>query len=177
MTKVRRYGIFGGRRPGEWCHHITCGVRSDGTSPARDFWEKLSQGEWEEDPLSPTIPDDEQVKDRDALRHKMRFLAEQGEPERATDVNLLQNGVWEFKHGNKRIAFADTDGQGGFKPKGKIQERSDSPDPDSPCWWFPEMDEHLRLLNAWPKVSQRADPEDIHTAETIAKEDREHDQQ
>lgn len=104
MTKVGRYGIFGGRRPDEWCHHITCGVRSDGTSPARDFWEKLSRGEWEEDPLSPTIPDDEQVKDRDALRHKMRFLAEQGEPERATDVNLLQNGVWEFKHGNKRIA-------------------------------------------------------------------------
>ena len=43
-------------------------------------------------------------------------------------------------------------------------------------WWFPELDEELRLLNAWPKLGQKAPPLDIELAVTIAREDVRHDE-
>lgn len=138
---------------------------------------QLREGAWEEDPASSSVPSDEQVEDHAKFLHKMSFLAEYGEPERRSDVNYLRGGVWEFKVADKRIAFYDTDGCGNWTPKGKIVDIKDSPAPDSPCWWFPEMDVQLRLLNAWPKVGQRAEPEDIDTAEAIAGEDVSHDGQ
>jgi hypothetical protein len=138
---------------------------------------RLRDGAWEEDPAFTSVPSDEQVEDYAKFIHKMSFLAANGEPERKGDVNYLRDGVWEFKVADKRIAFYDTDGHGNWTPKGKILDIRDSPDPSSPCWWFPEMDIHLRLLNAWPKVSQRAEPADMDAAVAIAREDVSHDGQ
>lgn len=177
MTKVNRHVIFGGRKPRDWMHHVACAVAADGeTSPAERFLKDLSEGVWEDDPDARELPDDEQMTDHQILRATMRELAENGVPERASQVNYLEHGVWEFKVGVKRLAFVDTDGKGGFIPKPKIRDRSESDYPDDDLWWFPVLDEHIRLLNAWGKRSQKADPVDIEKARTLGEEDRKHDE-
>lgn len=172
LTKVERLEIIERQ---EW-HRVSCAVRSDGTSPAAEFMGLLKSGMWEEDPDFTSAPDDEQVGDYYKLLHKMRFVAQHGEPERRSDINYLDGGVWEFKVAAKRIAFYDTDGHGVWVPKGRVQDRRDAEYPDSDWWWFPTLDEELRLLNAWPKVGQKADLSDIEEAEAIAGEDVSHDE-
>lgn len=81
-----------------------------------------------------------------------------------------------FKVASKRIAFYDTDGRGGWTPKPKILDIKDAVE-GATIWWFPELDEELRLLNAWPKLTQKARQIDIAEAVTIAKEDVKHDEQ
>ena len=171
MTKVNRVGMV------EWqgFHLVDCALREDLTSPAAEFLEHLRQGIWEEDPDSTSIPDDEQVTDYYKLLHKMRYVASHGEPERQGDVNYLRSGIWEFKVARKRIAFYDTDGQGNWTPKGKVDDARDAVE-GANIWWFPELDEELRLLNAWPKLGQKAPPLDIELAVTIAREDVRHDE-
>lgn len=170
MTKVSRSGIV----VGAW-HSVQCAIRRDGTSPAREFLTELKQGAWDADPELEEVPFDEQIDDYDALLNKMQYVARNGEPERSGDVNYLHSGIWEFKAGNKRLAFFDTDGQGNWERKAKVQDKADSVDPNSPCWWFPEMDEYLRLLNPWPKTGQKAPQDAIDLAITIACEDVNHD--
>lgn len=175
LTKVARAVIV------EWkdqesYHQVECAAREDLTSPADEFLNMLREGTWEDDPDLAQIPDDEQVNDYYQLIHKMTFVADYGEPERGSDVNYLDSGIWEFKVGVKRLAFYDTDGQGNWVPKKKILDIKEAV-PGAKIWWFPEMDGYLRLLNYWGKVSPKADPADIDEAITIAGEDVKHDEQ
>lgn|GEM_PF-2329485 len=171
LTKVERVGIV------RWqgFHLVECAVREDSSSPAAEFLDHLRQGMWEDDPDSSSLPDDEQVADYYKLLHKMAFLAAHGEPERRGDVNYLHSGIWEFKVARKRLAFYDTDGKGNWSPKGKVEDAKDAED-GATHWWFPAMDKEIRLLNAWPKLGQKAEPSDIELAVTIAREDVRHDE-
>ena len=171
LTKVKRVAIV------EWqgFHQVDCALRGDGTSPAAEFLEQLRQGTWEDDPDSSAIPDDEQVTDHFKLLHKMQYVASHGEPERQGDVNYLHFGIWEFKVARKRIAFYDTDGRGNWTPKGKVADIRDAVE-GANIWWFPALDEELRLLNAWPKLEEKAPPSEIELAVTIAREDVRHDE-
>ena len=153
-------------------------MRADLTSPARDFLDHIKEGTWADDPESAEIPDDEQVKDYYALVHKIRYLGQHGEPERRGDVNYLRRGIWEFKHGSKRIAFYITDGRGREVLRGPVQEIGESPSPMSSAWWFPEPapdEDIVRLANAWPKLGQKTEEIDMVEADTIREEDLEHD--
>lgn len=174
MTKVVRTVIVEPPLGRGWWHRVDCAVRSDGSSPAQVFLQQLKEGVWEGDPDSEQVPDDEQVHDYYKLLHKIRYVAEHGEPERAGDVNYLRDGIWEFKVAAKRVAFADTDGRGVFTPKGKVRSRAEAAHPDG-MWWFPELEEDLRLLNAWPKLGQKALESDMTEAATIRREDVAHD--
>lgn len=152
-------------------HFVECAVREDGTTPAREFLSALKRGAWKDEPGLGEVPFDEQIDDYHALLNKMQYVARNGEPERKADVNYLHSGIWEFKAGNKRLAFYDTDGMGNWEPKTKVGDKNNSPDPSSPCWWFPSMDSYLRVLNPWLKTSEKAPPEAIDLAVTIAHED------
>jgi hypothetical protein len=160
--------------PAFW-YSVECAVRTDGSSPARQFLDQLKEGMWADDPDSKQIPDDEQIKDYHRRINVIRFVALNGEPERKHDVEYLRDGVWEFKVASKRLAFYDTDGSGEFAPKPKIQDIANSPSPASTAWWFPQLDRVLRLANAWPKVGQKADQLDIDQAIQIRKEDLQRD--
>lgn len=170
LTKVTSRAIV------EWqeFHRVDCAVREDLSSAASEFLDLLRQGMWEGDPDVTDVPDDEQVRDYDKLLHKIRFLASHGEPERQGDVNYLHSGIWEFKVARKRLAFYDTDGRGTWTPKGKVRDIDDAVEGAS-IWWFPQLDEEIRLLNAWPKLGEKARQQDIGEAVTIAGEDVQHD--
>lgn len=160
----------------QWWYAVECAVRADGSSPARDFLDLVQKGMWADDPDSESLPDDEQIKDYSRLITVMRHVGKTGEPGRARDVNYLRDGIWEFKVASKRIAFYVTDGKGSLEIRGKIRDRSDSPSPESLAWWFPSFEGTvIRLLNAWPKVDEAADPLDIDEAIEIREEDLGHD--
>lgn len=171
MTKVERVAIVERRE----LHQVDCALREDLSSPAAEFLNQLRRGVWEDDPDVSEVPDDEQVRDHDKLLHKMQFVATHGEPERRGDVNYLHSGVWEFKVAAKRLAFYDTDGDGNWTPKGKVAHIDDAVE-GAHIWWFPELDEEIRLLNAWPKTGEKARQLDIDEAVTIAGEDVRHDE-
>jgi len=156
-------------------YEVECAVRSDGSSPARQFLDELKKGMWSDDPDSDEIPDDEQIKDYHRLIHVIRYVAAEGEPERARDVEYLRDGIWEFKVARKRLAFYDTDGEGSFVPKPKVRRRDESPSPASPTWWFPTFDRVLRLANAWPKLGAKAEEVDMNEARDVREEDVSHD--
>jgi hypothetical protein len=170
LSKVTRSCIV----KGEW-YSIECAVRADGSSPAREFLDLLAAGMWESDPDVDKLPDDEQVRDYSRLIDVMLHVAKHGEPRRSGDVQYLHHGIWEFKVFNKRLAFYDTDGVGGYTEKPRIRDIAASPNPDTDHWWFPEMDYTLRLANSWPKTGELADPLDIEEARLIREEDLRYD--
>ena len=96
-------------------------------------------------------------------------------PRSGGNLNYLHFGIWEFKVARKRIAFYDTDGRGNWTPKGKVADIRDAVE-GANIWWFPALDEELRLLNAWPKLEEKAPPSEIELAVTIAREDVRHDE-
>ncbi len=154
---------------------MRCAVRSDGSSPAHTFLELLKSGRWEEDPDSEQIPDDEQVKDHHWFIEAIRCFADEGEPPYRHAINDLQDGVWEFKKGRKRLSFFDTDGEGGYTPKLRIRDYHDADVPDSEHWDVPNFDENLRLGHAFPKLGQKTRSEDLTACADIREEDLSHD--
>lgn len=155
-------------------YQVEYAVAADGSEPARDFLSALKQGALPYDPLTNEIPDEEQITDYHRLIDLIRTVARDGEPARRAALNYLEDGIWEFKHGNKRIAFFDTDETNVLRPQGKCS-RAASPNPDSPdYWWFPELGPILRLTNGWIKTDELANPSDIALAKRIRKEDLNH---
>lgn len=165
MTKLVRRQIV----VGEW-YSVEYAVRADGSEPARDFLQALKGGVLPDDPLTTDIPDEEQITDYDRLVEVMREVARAGEPTRNNQLNYLEEGLWEFKHGNKRIAFFDTDEAGGHTPQGKCS-MADSPAPESSYWWLPTLAPVLRVTNGWIKTDDLAPPADMALAKQIRLED------
>jgi hypothetical protein len=159
---------------GDYCI-VECAIREDGvTSPAAAFLDQLAEGVWVEDPDLSGLPDDAQIGDHDKLLVWCQILADDGVPPYTHAVNYLENGIWEFKIGAKRLSFYDTPGDGTYEAKHKIRDRDDAKNDDQ-FWWFPEFDPDVRLGHAFPKLQQRTRPEDLRASFQVREEDLRHD--
>lgn len=176
MTIVRRC-VWRWEEDDDWHEAIECAVREDGTSPADDFLSQLAAGTWLDDPDHVPPQDDEQIFDAARLFVKIRFLGKHGQPLSSTAVNGLHSGIWEFKHGRRRLTYWDTPGNGGFVPKDRLTDSAQrtTPTPPDGYWWYPDMDGLLRLGCAWPKTGAVAPPAGIEAAIRIRQEDCDHD--
>jgi hypothetical protein len=176
MANVRRC-IWEWESEEDWHEAIECAVRADGTSPASDFLDELLAGAWVDDPDHVPPADDEQIHDYAKLFAKIEYVGRHGQPDTATSVNHLQEGIWEFKHNTRRLSYWDTDGNGNFTPKPRYGSANERPDPipAGGYWWYPEMDTVLRLGCPWPKTGTYAPPQKIAEALDIRTEDCSHD--
>jgi hypothetical protein len=156
-------------------YRVECAVCADGSSPASDFLDQLAQGMWAPDPQAAELPSDAQLKDSDVLLEFCQQLAEDGVPPYRTAVNDLDDGIWEFKRGAKRLSFYDTPGDGTFTPKYRIIDLKDSDHVDEDTWWFPDFDEFIRLGHAFAKSGNYTTAHDIAETKRIRREDLEHD--
>lgn len=154
-------------------HLVDCAVREDRAEPAGVFLDALRTGTW-------ALPDesaplDEQISDYHWFLNAIRHWANTGEPVYRGAVNALEDGVWEFRHGNKRLTFFDTDGKGGYTARLQIRSHADSDAPDSEHWHIPYFDEEIRLGHAFTKVSQKTLARDLLASRNTREEDLAHD--
>lgn len=156
-------------------HEVYCAVRTDQSCPAGAFLDALGEGTWELDPDAKTFPSDEQIGDRDWFLTAILHWVNTGEPLYKHAVESLDDGIWEFKRGRKRLSFYDTDGDGGFEPKFKILD-SKVGVPNSDYWYIPFFDEDIRLGHAFPKVSQKTPIYDLDECAEVRREDLRHDE-
>ena len=156
-------------------HDIEYAVRTDSTMPAKEFLQALKAGIWEQDPDATSLPSDAQISDYHKFLDACKQLATDGYPTHARQVNALNDGVWEFKQGSKRLSWYDTDGRGGYAPKVRYHDASESPYPDDIYWWFPDFDLVIRLGHAFPKIGARTESLDIDETLAVRKEDLSHD--
>jgi hypothetical protein len=165
---VERRGIARGE-----LHYVECAIRENGSCPAGQFLDALKSGSWNHN--DEAGPSDEQIDDYhwflDAIRHWTRT----GEPKYKDAVKALKDGVWEFRHGDKRLTFYDTDGRGGYIAKHPILEHTKADAPDSQYWQIPNFGELIRLGHAFSKVSQKTLDRDLDEALRIREEDLAHD--
>lgn len=158
------------------CHDVHCAVEADGeTMPASEFLDALAGGVWEPDPDGgEERPDDEQIRDHAVLLHMVQVLADEGIPVHQRAVNDLDDGIWEFKRGAKRLTFFDTPGDGSFDPKLRVETNTAE---DDEFWWFPYFDRYIRLGHAFPKTGQKAELHDLASSQRVREEDLAHDQE
>ncbi|MBF7732542.1 MULTISPECIES: hypothetical protein [Rhodococcus] len=156
-------------------HEVRCALRSDWSCPAGEFLDLLKNGMWEPDPDAEKLPDDEQIRDRDWFLAAIKYWANEGEPIYSRAVNDLNDGVWEFKRGGKRLSFFDTDGIGGFEMKLRIENHAEAEFPDSEHWRIPGFDEQIRLGHAFPKLGGLTSAEDLGDSDVVREEDLAHD--
>jgi hypothetical protein len=154
---------------------VECAVCSDGSSPASNFLDQLAQGLWAPDPDAADLPSDAQLKDSDVLLEFCQQLADSGVPPFRTAVNDLDDGIWEFKRGAKRLSFYDTPGDGTYTPKNRIENFRDSEHTDEPTWWFPDFDDYIRLGHAFAKEAERTTEYDLLETKRVREEDLQHD--
>jgi hypothetical protein len=158
-------------------HAVEFAVRADGSCPAGEFMQKLKAGTLEGDSENDgDLPSDAQVSDYHKFLAACLHLARYGEPKNRTQVNDLDDGVWEFKSAKKRVSWYDTDGEGGYTPKLRIRDRRMSPFEESDFWWFPDFDWTIRLGHSFVKHTPRTDPSDLALSQQIRDEDVAHDQ-
>lgn len=151
-------------------HDVDCALRSDGSDPAGDFLDALKKGNW-----NTSEPPDEQVGDYSWFLNAIRHWANTGEPVYRNAVKALDDGIWEFRHGNKRLTFYDTTGNGGYTAKRPIHDHADADAPDSPHWQIPNFDPLVRAGHAFTKRSQKTPASDLAAAADVRKEDLGHD--
>lgn len=154
-------------------HQVDCAVRADGHSPAGQFLDALRDRTWERTETSEPL--DEQIDDYHWFLNAIRHWANTGEPVYRDAVKALEDGVWEFRHGDKRLTFYDTDGSGGYVPKLPIQHHADAEAPDSEFWQIPYFDRLIRLGHAFTEVSQKTLKHDLEESWKVREEDLEHD--
>ena len=154
---------------------IECAVRADLSVPAKDFLDAFGEGIWAADPHADSLPDDAQVKHYDKLLAWFQLLADEGVPPYKDAINDLDEGIWEFKIGSARLSYYDTDGLGGYVPKYRIWNRDESPFSDNEFWWYPELDDQLRLGHYFPKEAQEAGALNVSECELVRDEDLNHD--
>ena len=176
MTEVDRLILVRGEEG--WYHAtISCALREDGSSPAREVMNAMELGEWAADPYFDGPPDREQIHDHAKLLAELEYLAEIGEPSGLGKVNYLHRGVWEVKAWFRRLAYFDTPGDGTYTEKPKIKDIRDLPEEqaDRDYWWYPEMDLHLRVTHLFMKDGEKAPDGAIDEACEIREEDVAHD--
>ncbi len=154
-------------------HHVDCAVREDGSAPAGVFLDALKKGVWDQNEESEPL--DEQISDYHWFLNAIRHWANTGEPVYRDAVKALEDGVWEFRHGNKRLTFFDTDGKGGYTAKLQISSHADAEAPDSEYWNIPYFDHLIRIGHAFTKVSQKTLIRDLRESHKTREEDLVHD--
>lgn len=165
---VERRAIVRGR-----LHDVDCAVREDGHAPAGQFLDALKKGAWGRDAHSG--PRDEQISDNHWFLNAIRHWASTGEPVYRHAVKELEDGVWEFRHGDKRLTFSDTDGAGGYTPKRETRSHAEAEVPDSEHWNIPYFDQLIRIGHAFTKVSQKTLKHDLLESRNTREEDLAHD--
>lgn len=120
---------------------------------------------------------DERVSDYDWFMRAIKYFATEGEPQYKRAINYLRAGIWEFKHGKKRLTFYDTSGGGRFRPKAEIVDHRDAEEPNSEHWNVPYFDPELRLGHWFLKDGPTTRVEELETAEKVRDEDLAHDKE
>ncbi len=156
-------------------HQVDCAGREDGSSPAGLFLDALKIGAW--DQAEADGPMDEQIGDYHWFLNAIRHWANTGEPVYPHAAKALQDGVWEFRHDDKRLTFYDTDGTGGYTAKLPIDDYADAEAPESQFWQIPYFDPLIRLGHAFTKSSQKTSSKDIVASKEVRTEDLAHDRE
>lgn len=154
-------------------HQVDCAVRGDGRVPAGQFLDALKEGAWDQHKESGAP--DEQISEYHWFLNAIRYWANTGEPVYRDAVKALEDGIWEFRHGDKRLTFFDTDGKGGYTAKLPITSHADAEAPDSEHWRIPYFDNLIRVGHAFTKVSQKTLKRDLAESQTTREEDLAHD--
>jgi hypothetical protein len=137
-------------------HQVDCAVREDGRAPAGQFLNALKKGVWDQhEELGPL---DEQISEYHWFLNAIRHWANTGEPVYRDAVKALEDGIWEFRHGDKRLTFFDTDGNGGYTAKLQIRSHADAEAPDSEYLAYPLF----RLPDPHRACVYEGQPEDTH---------------
>lgn len=137
-------------------------------------------GMWAEDPEAAEegLPSDTQISRRAQLVAGIKYFARHGVPSwSACGMNALRGGIWEFKEGEKRVSFFDTDGNGGYTEKRKFKNRESSDYPDDEDWDIPGFDKDIRLGHCFGKPwgQRTTEQEDIDETIRVREEDLAHD--
>ncbi len=133
----------------------------------------LKAGVW--DRGNETEPNDEQLSDWHRFLDAIRYWADTGEPRYRDAVKALGDGIWEFRYGDKRLTFYDTDGKGGYTAKLHIRDHAEADAPNTRYWQIPYFDKFIRLGHAFTKVSQKTLDLDLDEARRVREEDLAHD--
>jgi hypothetical protein len=177
---LAKLGDSGPKRRLVWkgrLHHVYCAIRADGSSPARHLLDALRSGNLpgDTDDADAGLEPDERVSDYQWFVKTIKHFAEEGEPPYRGAINYLRSGIWEFKHGTKRLTFYDTSGDGNCKQHGEIYNHADADEPESDYWYIPNFDHELRLGHWFLKDSQTTAEKDLSDAEEVREEDLDHD--
>lgn len=148
--------------------------------PASEALKKIVLGMWDEDPevAGLALPADVQIRGGAKLMAGIKYFARHGVPDNAScKINDLRDGIWEFKEGQKRVSFYDTDGRGGYTPKARFRDRDQADYPDSPEWEVPGFSHDLRLGHSFgkPLDQRKTEEEDIQLTLVVREEDLAHD--
>ena len=172
MTKVR-YVIMKGRE-GDCHDKVECALRADGSSPAFDFWNELQKGVFQDGRAAFIDPESEdQISDFIVLARVLRGLIETGYPIYGRAINDLRRGIWEIKGGEARMPFFDVERESGMHtPKSRVAVRWEvDPNMQVDYWWFPHMDQTLRMTHGFIKDGDLTPEEEMSKAESIRQED------
>lgn len=162
MAKVVRTVVC----DGDYCL-VEYAVTTDRREPAKEFLDHLESGMVEVADI--TNPDEKQPSYKAKLLGAIFDFAE-GEEIPRHFYNFLSDGIWEFKAGDMRVSFYDTDGEGGFEPK---NWRRDSPFAQAQ---LPEdFDEFVRLGHCFAKPERNPAASDLAECATVRTEDLDHD--
>ena len=137
------------------------------------FLGALKAGRW--DRPDEALQPDEQISDYHWFLNEIRHWANTGEPTYRGAVKHLEDGVWEFRHADKRLTFYDTDGKGGYSAKLPIINHAQAEAPNSLNWHIPFFDPRIRLGHAFTKVGQKTPKKDLVEMKAAREEDLAHD--
>lgn len=148
----------------------------DGSSPISDMLDQMKAGLWLEDPDLQHEPDDAQISAHGKLASWFMLMANEGVPAYKEAVKHLDDGIWEFRLGARRVSFFDTPGDGTYVAKHPHKTRDASEYPEDDMWWFPGMDYFIRLGHYWPKNTQKTPVADLDECARIRSEDLKYDE-
>lgn len=162
MAKVERTVVY----DGDYCL-VEYAITTDRREPAKEFLNRLGAGMVEVTDIP--NPDEKQPSYKAKLLGAIFDFAE-GEDVPRHVYNFLTDGIWEFKAGDVRVSFYDTDGQGGFEPK---NWKKDSPFAQAE---LPEdFDEYVRLGHCFAKPERNPTASDLAECATVRMEDLNYD--
>lgn len=173
MTKVRTVII---PRRIEYEYGVECAKMADGTEPANEYIKKLRSGAWPNGYAEKVDPDSRPAHVIYLMMATLQAIAETGVPNNQTAIKALRDGLWEVRGDTSRMAFFDVDGDGVHTSKGRVEDRRDvDPRNEDDFWWFPILDETLRLTHGFAKTGDKTEETDIELAKQIRREDLEND--
>jgi hypothetical protein len=174
FTSFSRPTIWQSTSEDDFHEEIQCAIREDGSSPAFAFLASLCNGADVDDPKHDPPEDRDQIYDYAKLVAIIEHIGCYGHPRKTKDVKHLSDGVWELRHGVRRLSYWDISEDGVFNPK-LPNSTADTSLKHGPDDRYPDMDWFLRLGCGWHKDGDLAPPAKIEEAKLIRAEDAAHD--